>query len=364
MELVERDIEIGVLQACLRDAARGHGHTVLLGGEAGIGKTSLLQALAERRDEAILWWGACDALQTPHPLAPLHDFARSSNVGFRALLSPDTDRALLFEAVLKELQQSRRPILAVIEDVHWADEATLDLLKFLGRRIDRVACLLVISFRDDQLTPSHPLRRLVGQLPPAQVTRIDVARLSPAAVDLLARRALQSAQGLHAITQGNPFFVTEVLRHGGEPVPRAVQDLVLARYAELDARAQAVIRLASVVPGRIERWLVERLLGDDVASVEACLGSGLLASSAGSALGFRHELARAAIESSLAAPLARSLHAAVLEALRSDPHAQVSLARLVHHAVRADDHEAVMRHAPQAAEEARRRGAWKEAAEH
>ena len=139
MELVERENEIRVLQECLRDAARGSGRMVLLGGEAGIGKTSLLQALADRRDEAILWWGACDALQTPHPLAPLHDIARSTNVGFRALLTSEgRDRAALFEAVLGELQRSRRPVLAVVEDVHWADEATLDLLKFLGRRIDRV----------------------------------------------------------------------------------------------------------------------------------------------------------------------------------------------------------------------------------
>lgn len=364
MELVERDGEIQVLQAHLSEAARGRGRVVLLGGEAGIGKTSLLQTLADRREDAVLWWGACDALQTPHPLAPLYDIARSSAVGFRALLSTDTDRAVLFEAVLGEIQQSRRPILAVVEDVHWADDATLDLIKFVGRRIDRLACLLIVSFRDDQLTPTHPLRRLIGQLPPSLVTRIDVPRLSLAAVDLLARRALQSAEGLHAITQGNPFFVTEVLRHGGHQVPRAVQDLVLARYAELDAGAQAVVRLVSVVPGPIERWLVERLLGDDLAAIEGSLGSGLIVGSAGSTLAFRHELARTAIESSLAEPLARSLHAAVLDALRSDPRAQASLARLVHHAVRADDHEAVMIYAPQAAAHARQRGAWKEAAVH
>lgn len=364
MELVERDNEIRLLVEHLQDAARGRGRMVLLAGEAGIGKTSLLQALADRRDDANLWWGACDALQTPHPLAPLHDFARQSSVGFGSLLSADADRALLFEAVLRELQQSRRATLVVVEDVHWADDATMDLIKFLGRRIDRAPCLLVVSFRDDQLTAAHPLRRLIGQFPPALATRVDVPRLSPDAVDLMARRALQSARGLHAATQGNPFYVSEVLRHGGDTVPRAVQDLVLARYAELRADAQAVVRLACVVPGRIERWLVERLLGDDIAAIEACLGSGLIASSAGSALEFRHELARAAIESSLAEPLARSLHAAVLGGLRSDARAQVSLARLVHHAVRADDHEAVMHYAPQAADEARQRGAWKEAAQH
>jgi DNA-binding CsgD family transcriptional regulator/tetratricopeptide (TPR) repeat protein len=364
VELIERDNELRLLEEHLRDATRGRGRMVLIGGEAGIGKTSLVQALADRRGEATLWWGACDALQTPHPLAPLHDIARAENVGFRALMSADTNRAELFEAVLTELQGSRRPILAVIEDVHWADDATMDLLKFLGRRIDRVACLLVVSFRDDQLTPAHPLRRLIGQLPPALTTRIDVPRLSLAAVEVLARRALQSAQGLHAVTQGNPFFVTEVLRHGGEAVPRAVRDLVLARYAELHAGAQAVVRLACVVPGRMERWLVERLLGDDVAAIEASLGSGLLGSSIDGALVFRHELARVAIESSLVEPVARSLHAAVLGALRSDTRAQASLARLVHHAVRCDDHDAVMHYAPQAADQARQRGAYREAAAH
>lgn len=364
MELVEREKEMRALLACLQLAARGSGRMVLLGGEAGIGKTSLLQALADRRDDALLWWGGCDALQTPHPLAPLHDIARSSNVGFRDLMSIATDRAVLFEAVLGELQRSRRPVLVVIEDVHWADDATMDLIKFLGRRIDRLPCLLVVSFRDDQLTAAHPLRRMVGQLPQAAATRIDVARLSPAGVEVLAQRALQSADGLHTITQGNPFFVTEVLRHGAEPVPRAVQDLVLARYSELDTQAQAVLRLVSVIPVPAERWLIERLVGDDVAPIEACLGSGLVVSGVGSTLGYRHELARTAVESSLAEPLARKLHAAVLEVLSGDGCAPVSLARMVHHAVRADDHLAVLQHAPQAAEEARQRGAWKEAAAH
>ena len=80
----------------------------------------------------------------------------------------------------------------MIEDVHWADDATLDLIKFLGRRIDRAACLLVISYRDDELTPAHPLRRLLGELPASLITRIELPRLSPAAVDLLARHALRS----------------------------------------------------------------------------------------------------------------------------------------------------------------------------
>ncbi len=362
VELVERELEMRVLQDLLLRVEGGRGHVVLVAGEAGIGKTSLLQTLAERRNDAVLWWGACDALQVPHPLAPLHDIARSAEVGFRALLSADDSRAALFEGVLTELQRSRRPTLVVIEDVHWADEATLDWLKFVARRIDRAPCLLVVSFRDDQLTAAHPLRRLLGSLPPGLVTRIDVARLSSAAVDLLARRAFRSPEGIHATTHGNPLFVTELLRHGGKAVPRAVQDLVLARYAELDADAQALVRLASVVPAKIERWLVDHLLGAEVASIDACLSSGLLTTYDASHFAFRHELARLAIESSLSEPVARGLHADVLSALLlvAAP-GKASLARLVHHAAHAGDGAAVLRYAPQAAREAEQRGAHREA---
>src|SRR5687767_3560019 len=276
MELVERDHLLQQLDALLCAVAPGSGHAVFVAGEAGIGKTSLLKALAEQRGDAMLWWGACDALQTPQPLAPLLDIARGTEVAFRAWLGVDAQRSALFDAVLSELQRSRRPVLLVIEDVHWADDATLDLIKFLGRRIDRAPVLLVASYRDDELSPAHPLRRLLGELPASLITRVDVPRLTPQAVDLLARRALRSPSGIHALTHGNPFFVTELLRGSVEAVPRSVQDLVLARYARLGAAAQAIVRLASVVPARIERWLIERLLGSDVDALEQCLNAGLL----------------------------------------------------------------------------------------
>jgi DNA-binding CsgD family transcriptional regulator/tetratricopeptide (TPR) repeat protein len=363
MELVERDAAFRVLEQRLQAVARGSGHLLLVAGEAGIGKTSLLKALVQRHDECEHWWGACDALQTPHPLAPLHDIARTGRVGFRALLAPDGDRAALFEAVLGELQQSRRPTLAVIEDIHWADDATLDLLKFLGRRIDRAPCLLVVSYRDDELSSAHPLRRLFGELPASFVTRLELQRLSPAAVQEMAQAALRSADGLYAATQGNPLFVTEMLRQGASGVPRGVQDLVLARYARLGSAAQAVVRLASIVPARIERTLVGEILAPSIEVIDECLNSGLL-TAAESALCFRHELARVAIEDALSAPTAQSLHGAVLGALQRADAQRVSLARLVHHAVRADDTAAVLRWAPEAAQQARRRGAHREAAAH
>lgn len=364
MDLVERDATLRQLHDCLRSVAGGSGHTALIAGEAGIGKTSLLRALASQHGDVELWWGGCDALQTPNPLAPLYDIARSTETGLDEALAAAGDRIALFDAVLAALARSRRTVLLVVEDVHWADAATLDLLKFLGRRIERVQCLLACSFRDDEVGATHPLRRLMGELPPGTVTRIELPRLTPAGVATLARRALRSAKGIHAATRGNPFFVSALLRHGGDGMPRAVQDLVLSRFSRLSSDAQEVVRLASIVPAKIEPWLVQALLAPDAATLEECLDSGLLLAT-GDALLFRHEIARVAVESALPAPVARALHARTLAALeRADAHLHVPLARLAHHAARAGDADAVLRLAPRAADEARRRSAHKEAAEH
>jgi ATP/maltotriose-dependent transcriptional regulator MalT len=362
VDLVERDEALETLRDKLRAAAAGSGNTVLVSGEAGIGKTSLLRALAEAAPDTRLWWGACDALQTPHPLAPLHDIVRSADVSFGSSFQIDGNRAALFESVIGELQRSPRPTLLVVEDAHWADEATLDLLRFLGRRIERVACLLAISYRDDEVAAGHPLQRLIGELPARNVARIELSRLSPQAVATLAHRALQSPMGIYETTGGNPFFVTELLRSAGSTMPRSIQDLVLSRFARLTPDAQAIVRLASIVPRRIERWLVESLLPVNLQAIDECLNSGLLEADA-AALHFRHELARAVIENSLSKPTAETLHRRVLEALvdSGDP---VPAARLAHHATRARDAAAILRYAPRAAQEAAQRRAHREAAVH
>lgn len=359
-ELLEREPALRTLRGLL-DGAQARGHVALIAGEAGIGKTSVLRALAAgHAQRGPVWWGACDALQTPHPLAPLLDIARDQPVRFAEKL--DGPRPALFEAVLDELRLAAAPVLMIVEDAHWADDATLDLLKFLGRRIERARALLAVSFRDDEVTGTHPLRRVLGELPAAERSRVDLPRLTPQAVETLARAAERPAAGVHALTLGNPFFVTEVLRDTGHAVPGTVQDVVLARAARLPESAQCILRLASVVPGHIERWLVDELLAPPLADVEACLGSGLLVAE-GANFAFRHELGRAAVETSLSAPLAQSLHASVLAALAA-PGRSSAPARRVHHAVRAGDTAAISRYAPLAAREATERGAHREAAAH
>lgn len=359
--LVERDAVLHTLSERLQQAATT-GHVALVAGEAGIGKTSVLRALARAHSaRGPVWWGACDALETPHPLAPLLDVARENRTRFAAALGGA--RPALFEAVLDELRLAATPVLMVVEDAHWADAATLDLLKYLGRRIERARVLLAISYRDDEVGLAHPLRRVLGELPSAHRTLVEVPRLTRAGVELLAQRAGRRAEGVLEATRGNAFFVTEVLGDTSVPraaVPRTVQDLVLARFARLPTPVQALLQWVAVVPGRAERWLIDLVLAPSVADLEAALASGLLVAES-AALSYRHELGRVAVETSLSAPLAQDLQRRVLAALSAAGRATAP-ARLVHHALAAQDRGAISRHAPVAAREATARGAHREAA--
>ena len=362
--LLERERELAHLMQLLEGASQ-RGAVALVAGEAGVGKSSLLRvaAAAHSARGGAVWWGACDALQTPHPLAPLADMAREFPPRLADRL--DGPRATLFEALLEAMRQAGPVVLMVVEDAHWADDATLDLLKYLGRRIERTRAVLAISYRDDEVTLSHPLRRVIGELPMPARALIEVRRLSADGVDALARDLGVDAAGVHAATGGNAFFATEVLRAGGMGnggVPRSVQDVVLARFAALPAPVQALLRAVAVFPGRAESALVDALLAPSADDLDAALASGLLLMH-GPWLAYRHELARVAVESALSPAQHRAWHARVLKAL-TEADAPAAAARLVHHAVQAHDTAAISRHAPVAAAEARARGALREFGAH
>lgn len=380
MRLLERDPFLNELDDSLAAAVAGAGSVALICGEAGIGKTTLVDAFEARAGERGVraLRGSCDALHTPRPLGPLLDIARAAGGRLRAFAEGGTDRERLFSALLDELRLPASPTLIVFEDVHWADEATLDLLKLLGRRIGQTNALMVVTFRDDALPPEHPLRGMLAELPRKASRRLVLHRLSEAAVEELAREAGRPAAGLYALTSGNPFFVTEVLA-GEDGVPASVRDAIFARAARLDGAARAVLDAVSVVPGRVERWLLDALVGlfptpaAATAAVKACLAAGVLEAH-GRTLGFRHELARLAWESAVDGERARVLHGRVLaellarygdwEGAIAPAPGVISAARLVHHAARADDRATMLRLAPFAAREAVRLGAHREATAH
>jgi DNA-binding CsgD family transcriptional regulator/tetratricopeptide (TPR) repeat protein len=362
MDLLERSQSLESLAGALEQAARGCGRTVLVSGEAGIGKTSLVSAFVEmlHRDASTrVLSGGCEALFSPRPLGPLYDIAPQLNRPLPDALDRDRGRAQLFAAVLAELSANLEPTVLIIEDVHWADAATLDLVKYLARRIARMRVLLVLTYRDDEIGDLHPLRLVLGDLPPSGVTRVPLLPLSEAAVLELARRARRPGEGVYAATGGNPFFVTEALRSDG--LPASITDAVNARVARQTPDVRAIVELAAIVPARIERSVVDRLLAPSSDALAAALASGLL-NADGDYLLFRHELARLAVERALPADKTRALHARVLACLDTGAVSGVAHARLVHHAARAGDRDAVLRHAPEAAFTAASHGAHREAA--
>jgi DNA-binding CsgD family transcriptional regulator len=361
MQFIERESFLAALATDLTVAAGGAGRTVLLSGEAGIGKTSLLEHFLHGQPDARVLWGACEALFTPHPLGPLHDLARDAHGRLGTMLGDGTGRAEIFAAVLDELAAPPSPTVLIFDDIHWADAATLDLIRYLARRIHRAPALMILSYRDDELDSAHLLRSILGHLPSRHVTRMPLPRLSPTAVATLAAGAKRDATGIYAATDGNPFFVTEVLVNADGGVPVTVRDAVLGRAARLNPAAREVLELVSIVPRAVTASLVDKVLAPEVQAVDECAASGLLVADDRS-LRFRHELARVAVEAAVPRARARAMHARMLAALSAPSSEPVPLARLVHHAHGANDRAAVSRLAPLAAREAASRGARREAA--
>jgi DNA-binding CsgD family transcriptional regulator/tetratricopeptide (TPR) repeat protein len=359
MELLEREQCLVELTGLLHAAAERGGCVALVAGEAGIGKTALVQAFSNQQSKTRVLWGACDALFTPRPLAPLYDIARQTKGALLAAVNTGANRDEIFTAALEELE--REKALVVFEDMHWADEATLDLLKYLGRRIHRTHAMLAVTYRDDEVGRRHPLRYLIADLPRASVHRMSLPPLSESAVAQLASRAERPSNGLHSLTGGNPLFVTEVLAAATDTVPSTVRDAVLARASRLTPAAREIAELVCVVPRNAELWLLEQAGQLDEAAIEGCLRVGTVRHEDGS-LAYRHELVRRAIEDSLSQPRLQSLHEQVLAILEARPG--IPAARLAHHASCAHDADAVRRFAPLAAAQAASVGAHREAESH
>ncbi|NTU78002.1 MAG: AAA family ATPase [Chloroflexales bacterium] len=360
MNLLERDLFQHELSAALHDVAMGEGRIALVSGEAGVGKTALIEQFVRARDSRVrVLWGVCDALFTPRPLGPLHDMAPQARGDLSALLGADATRTETFSAVLRELHGA--PVIIVFEDVHWADEATLDLLRFLGRRIARTTALLVLTFRDDELGARHPLRSVLGDLVAAPATRrIPLPALSEHAVHTLIGERPIDAATLYRQTGGNPFFITEVLANEGG-LPATIRDAVLARAARLSPSAQAVLQAAAVIGPRIEPWTLAEITRAEAQSVEACLDNGMLVAQ-GATLSFRHELVRQTVLESISPPQRIALHRMTLEALKRSPTVRTDLALLAHHAAGAHDRMAVLKYVPAAARQASAGNAHRKAA--
>ncbi|MEO6358397.1 MAG: AAA family ATPase [Ferruginibacter sp.] len=167
MELIERDNFLALLQKQFEQIATGEGHCVFVTGEAGIGKTSMVKEFCKKqKDDCTIYQGACDALFTPRPLAPLYDILWQVNKERWPVSPVSEERSALFANFFQEVSTKKGKLIMVFEDIHWADEGTLDFIRFFARRISLLPCLFILTYRDDEIHSRHPLRNVLGQLPP------------------------------------------------------------------------------------------------------------------------------------------------------------------------------------------------------
>ncbi|MEV7723945.1 AAA family ATPase [Streptomyces sp. NPDC087917] len=367
MDLLEREFVLQALVGHLQAAVSGPGRLVLLRGEAGIGRTAVVRRLEQLADPRIrVLVGACDPLTTPRPLGPLMDLAPSLGRPVRAALAGVPAASCradeVFDHLLADLSTSPSPSLLVVEDVHWADDATLDLLRYLVRRLPKVQALVVVTYRDDEIGRTHRLNALLGTLAVYPwVYRQDLAPLSRPAVARLATGRAVDPEQLHRLSAGNPFLVTEVLAAPAEPIPATVREAVAGRLAGLSAAARAVVDVLAVLGRRAPLPLLVGLLPDPEEPLAEAVACGIVRTD-GQGAEFRHELTRLAVLDAVPVAFRLRVHRHVLAVLGAGPVAAEDLALLADHSVGAGEPSSVLKYAPAAAAHAASSGAYREAA--
>jgi DNA-binding CsgD family transcriptional regulator/chloramphenicol 3-O-phosphotransferase len=360
MELLERESDLATLMSYAEEARTAEGRLVLLAGEAGVGKTALLEAFKDELPNDTWAWGSCDGLFTPRPLSPLYDVARDLGGELQKACARNAPREDLFDAFVNALSRPEGLIVVVIEDVHWADEATLDLIRHAWRRLGEARALILITYRDDGLGADRLLRTALGDLATYRGTRrMQLSTLSQAAVAHLARETSLAPEALHRLTAGNPFFLSEVLAGDGEHVPPSARDAVLARTSRLDPQARTALETVSLFRSHAEPVHLLAMEGVTSEGLDACVDAGMLVEH-DKALSFRHDIARLAVAADVSPQRRVALHAKILETLRS--LGSPDDAELAHHADEAGDREAMVEYGRRAGASAAAVASHREAA--
>jgi DNA-binding CsgD family transcriptional regulator/tetratricopeptide (TPR) repeat protein len=357
MPLVERESHLALLRASLDDAIEGAGQLVLIRGEAGIGKTALLRAfLDEARPRATVAIGFCDRASTPRPFSPLYDMSAALGHDFADLVDHEPTQTDVRTWMLNRLAGGPPTVIA-IDDLHSADDATLDLTRFLARRIESTRAVTILTYREGEGSPA--LGRLLGEL--ATLPAVIHLPLDPLSLDGVSRLATGSsvdAAELYRLTGGNPFFVTEALAGGASSIPVSVRDAIRARIGTLGEAGLYALEAAAVLGPRMEPWLLAAVAGERVLGVDEALAAGLLVKDVAE-LAFRHELTRVAVLDDLPVVRGIGMHRSALAVLRRAGSRDD--ARLAYHAEGAADAQAVVEHAIRAGNHALEIGAYREA---
>jgi DNA-binding CsgD family transcriptional regulator/tetratricopeptide (TPR) repeat protein len=361
MELLERDHFLELLNNGFRNTLSGQGHTFLISGEAGIGKSSLARVfLQEVEDRCQVYSSLCDSLFSPRPLGPVYDLALQLDPD---LIGPGPwagDRTLLFSKLVKTLSKQAGPCVVLVEDIHWADAATLDFIKYFARRIRDSRTLLLLTYRDNEVLPSHPLRNVIGELLPGSFTRMNLPPFSKSMVEELAEKKGYNGKDLYEVSGGNPFYVTEILSSYSTGVPDNIRDSILSVYNKLPEHTKNAWQLLSVIPEGLDSEWLSSMDAQFLEAIESCIANGIIIIRQNRTF-FKHELFRRTIEASLSPFRRLQLNKRILELFQSLFEERGEIERIVHYAKNAGEKQLVSTYAPLAAAKAVRLGAHTEA---
>jgi tetratricopeptide (TPR) repeat protein len=407
--LVGREREQATLRRLLDSVLSGSGAMVLVGGEAGIGKTALVQAFtceATARGALVLA-GHCFDLSTTPPYGPWLDFSDRYTEDETLPGLPDAlkrgtgigdlpNQLALFEEVAAFLEQvaAAKPLVLILEDLHWSDPTSLDLLRYVGRQVENHQIMLIATYRDDELTRQHPLFTLIPVLVrESSAERIDLRRLRHQDVrsmideryKLPAPDAARLVSYLQSRAEGNPLFLHEVLRTlEGEkhlyqtqsgwrisdlrkvPVPSLIRQVIEGRLMVLDESTQEMLRVASVIGEVVpfDQWEAVSDTGENrfgVAVEEAIDANVLVETSEPASLRFAHSLVQETLYESVLLPRRRQWHRRTAEALVASPRSDPDV--VAYHFSQAGDPRAA-EWLIRAGERAQQAYAWRTAAEH
>jgi DNA-binding NarL/FixJ family response regulator len=396
----------------LESAAAGRPVVTLISGDAGVGKTRLVTELAARARESgfTVLSGRCAELGDAVPYLPLADALRDATTGpcpgaplldalaARPVLSrllPDRNESQpaggdmpglvqqqLFGAVLGLLTElaAADPVLLVLEDVHWADQSTRDLMTFLSRMLHAERIAVVATYRSDDMHRRHPLRPLVAELLRLPtVSSIDLGPLTSSAMAQHLTALSLHRLDAHAIdkmitrAEGNAYYAEELLAasSAGTQLPAGLADLLLARMEQLSVAAQHVLRTAAVTGRRVDDELVRQASGLDALvydeAVREAVAHQLLVPDGDQGYSFKHALLREAIYADLLPGERTRLHARLADLLADERRlAEVpgTAAELAHHCLASHDIQGAFSASVQAGEEAERLAAPAEAHRH
>ncbi len=358
MVLLERENELSLLKKIADDCVNQQSSIVSIQGEAGIGKSSLVNHFLDALgNDFCICRGFCESLFTPRPFGPVYDMRSELVIDFPDSMDQD-NKSVVFESFRKAIQSKARPVVLLFEDVHWADEATLDLIKFLGRRIEQFQCLLILTYRDNELGKTHPLTRVLAELASKKLQRVNVAPLSKEVVLELAANYDLSGERLYHLTKGNPFFVFTLLKSKSLEVSENLRDFIISGLYNVSSSEREILKLISLFPQKTEVETLGTI--STITDVSDCIDS-LVAKefiqTDGIDIYFRHDLVRLAIYDSIYPIEKLNYHKKILSAILENSNSKIVLSNIVHHAIKSRNLQVIQKYAPKAALEASKWGA-------